>query len=151
MTASDPPRHESREHGDGAREPRRQHGHELDGDEHEGTIRQLDQQAQRARLLFGAQRADCHERKQQRHRHVKRSEGRDQHAVQWRKAGGEDGGLQRRRTRLAIQRHRLEKAVADQRAFEQQQRPQRAAAEDFAQLLHEQRPDWRFAGRGCIR
>ena len=52
--------------------------------------------------------ADRHERKQQRDRHIKRPEGRNQDAVQRRKAGGEDGRLQRRRTRLAVQRHRLE-------------------------------------------
>ena len=95
--------------------------------------------------------ADRHKRKQQRNTDVKRPERRHQHSIQWRQPTSKHGRLQGRRTCLAVQRQRLHEAIADQRAQEQQHRPQGPAAEDVPQLLHEERPEGRVPDHRCLR
>src|SRR5207244_11773483 len=90
-----------------------------------------------------AEHADRHEREQQRDGDIERAEGGDQHAVEGREAAGERRRLGGGKACLAIERDRLNEAVADERREQEQHRPQRAAAGDLPLLAKEL---WQIAG-----
>ena len=82
MPAKHGPNCQDRQRRDGREQPSRHYRRELGRDLRVGAKRQLNEQPQRAGFLFMSERADRHERKQQRDRHVEGTECGDQDAVQ---------------------------------------------------------------------
>ena len=143
MPAEQPPHEQRRQRRHAAHEPGGRHRRELRADQDGRRVRQLHEQAQRARLLLLAERADRDERKQQGHADVEGAERGNQDTVERRQARRQHRRALRAGAGLGVQRDRLDEAVADQRTHQQQRDPQRAAADDLAQLLGEQRPQRR--------
>jgi len=89
MSAERRPDGDRRQRWDGSEKPGAEDRDELCENEMAGRVGQLHEQPQGAGFLFVGQYADGNEGKQQRHRDVEPAEGRHQHAVERRQAGGE--------------------------------------------------------------
>ena len=137
--------------GDDGGKPGAENRRHLGGDQRRNAIRQLHQKTQRAGFFFAAEGANGHEGKQERDGDVERAECRHQDAVERDEAARQHGRIARGGARFAVERGRLEKAVAHERAQDQQHGPKRAPARDLPQLLGEQRMEWGAPNDGWVR
>jgi hypothetical protein len=111
----------------------------------------LHQQRERAGFFFAPEGSNRNEGEQQRGNEVKPAKRRNQHAIERREAACQRGRILRGGARLAIKGNRLEKAVAHERAKNEQHDPQRTPARNLPELLCEQRQKWRMVSSGRIR
>jgi len=84
--------------------------------------------------------ADGDERKEKGVGQIKRAEGRHQDAIERREVARHLGQLRGRPARLGIQHHRLNVAVADERADEEEQHPEGATRGEITAFLGEKDP-----------
>ena len=133
------PDHKGRGSAEDGSKPAGEDRRHLGDDQSWNAIRQLNEQRERARFFFAPEGSNRHEWEQQRCSEVKTAKGRHQYPIERREPAPQHRRIGRSRARFVVERDRLKKAVAHERAQDQQHGPERAAARDLPQLLAEQR------------